>query len=111
MLEPSRQLAAHERFEHVHARVAGIEARQRGELLSAGSVELLATADGELLERFEAVRGEAGCRHREALGAAPGLVDEGAAVGLITNAGLTVTSTNSDCSAWSNSGVRSTPVP
>ena len=41
MLEPSRQLAAHERFEHVHARVAGIEARQRGELLSEASTDRL----------------------------------------------------------------------
>src|SRR5690606_25678695 len=75
-LEPPRQLAAHERFEHVHPRVVRVETRQRGVTLAARGMKLFASANRELFQRFQTIRGEARCSDDEPPGAARRFLDQ-----------------------------------
>src|SRR5688572_18530714 len=57
-LEPAAELVADDRFEHRHAVVAVVEARDVGVELATRMLELLAAGDGDLLERLDAIGGE-----------------------------------------------------
>ena len=62
--EPARQLAPGDRLDHAQAILAVVEAGQRGELLAAGGLEIAGVLDADLLQRLQAVGGEAGRERR-----------------------------------------------
>jgi hypothetical protein len=51
------QLAPHHGLDHPHARLAVVEAGDRGKVLAAGVVEIFGVLAGDLFERFQAVGG------------------------------------------------------
>src|SRR6185312_5280684 len=63
---PARKLAFDQPFEHGDAFGRIVEAVEQSELLAARMHEAVAPADSELLERFDAVGGEAGRCHGDA---------------------------------------------
>src|SRR5262245_7619934 len=64
---PALQLAFGEVAQHGHARLAIVEAGERGEIFSAVVAENFRVLVRDLVERLEAVGGEPGHHHREAL--------------------------------------------
>src|SRR6266702_4911249 len=64
--DPALQLAQHERPDHVHAGIAVIEAGDRGKLLAAIVLEYLGILPRDLLQRLQAISGEARRHHRDA---------------------------------------------
>src|SRR4051812_10550592 len=75
--QPSFKLAADHAAEHGEAGRGIVEAGEVGEALAAGGDERVAAAQGELLERLEAIRREAGGDQGDAGHAAPGQRGEG----------------------------------
>src|SRR5688572_21045059 len=60
---PTFKLAADQLAQHLQARGAVVEAGEVGEIGPAGAEESIAAADRQLLERLQAVGGEAGRDH------------------------------------------------
>src|SRR4029453_3729141 len=65
--KPACKFAADQRVEQIHPLAAVVEAFKQRELLPPGRNESLAAADAQLLERLQAIGGEAGRGDGEAL--------------------------------------------
>ena len=76
-LYPALKLAQHELADHVHAGLGIVEAGDRGELLAAIVFEDLCVFLRDLLQRLQAIGGEAGRDHRDALDAVLGELFDG----------------------------------
>jgi hypothetical protein len=60
LLRPAPELPPGKSFDHRHAVGAVVEARDRGEALSARLAEIPGVFDADFLQRLQAVRGETG---------------------------------------------------
>ena len=58
-LEPARQFAADQPFQHGHACLAIVEAGQGGKVGATGGNEILAPPDRQFFQRFQAIGGKA----------------------------------------------------
>src|SRR5262245_27384603 len=75
--DPTFQLAQHDLRDHLHTWRTVVEAGYRGEILSAVLLEDVRVLDRDLLQRLEAVGGEARRDDREVLRAALGELLDG----------------------------------
>src|SRR5262249_45558927 len=66
-LHPALELAQHQVLDHPHAGLAVVEARDVGEILAAGALEVVRVLDRDLLQRLEAIGRKAGRDHGEIL--------------------------------------------
>ena len=62
-LDPTRQFTADQCFKHGHPGQSRVEAGERSKVCAASFHKAIPAAQRQLFQRFEAIGGEAGCRH------------------------------------------------